>query len=312
MPRTQKLFVESLERRSLLAGDLMSSILSNTSAQANIGADQVAAQTDTSTSANVNAGLLSANASVDANTNAALNLGASGIVDNALAMANSTVDNALSTANSAVNNAVAGADNAVNNALATANNTVDNALGSANNAVDNVLATGNNAVGNVSNTVNDLTGNLNTTADNLSGNLNSTVDDVLSDTATTAGGVVSGVQNTASGAVNDLGINDIIHEVQVPTTTINNLLSDLGQVVNRPNLINELGLGNLPQNLTVGSLHGLNGLINSGGHNLNGFMHSLPAKVSHIADNAVGAVGNTAVVDSVFSRLGNIRHGLLS
>jgi len=267
MPRTQKLFVESLERRSLLAGDLMSSIISNTSAQADVGADQVAAQTDTSASANVDAGLASASTSVDANVGANLNLGLGGLVNN-----------------------VTGA---VNDLLATTDHAVDNALS------------------NATSTVNNLTGNVSNGVDDLTGNLNSTVDDVLTDTASTAGDVVSDVQNTATDAANDLGIIDIIDEVQVPTTTVNNLLNDLGQVVNRPNLINELGLNNLPNDLTVGSLHGLNGLIHSGGRNLNGFINSLPGKLSHVADNAVGSVGNTAVVDSVFSRLGHIRHGLL-
>lgn len=265
MSRVKKLGVESLERRSLLAGDLMSALGATANANPDLSLDEVAIQADAAGGGALSTGLVDASTNVGTDVDATLSLGLSGPVNDVLGFANSLLGNLQNTAG---------------------------------NALSNVTGAVGNAVDNVGDTADDLTGNVTDTADDLVDDVGDTVDDAVGD-----------VGDTTDDVADDLGLGDVIDSI-TDTTPVNDLLDNLGEVLNVDDLAGSLGLGNLPDTLTIDQVHGINGLIQSQGQNLNGFIHSLPGKVSHLTNDVGGAV-NHAGADSVFAAIGRVKHGLL-
>jgi len=339
-----KFCLESLERRTVLASDLaalMSTAAVDTSADpsanqmevsSHVGADGsayvvcMAPGTDNGISAAVNV-----DANVDANVHTDSGIAADlGLVANVDTDVNSgllgmnllnlnanvdanidpNVDANLGDLTGSINNVVGDASNLLNQTAGNVSDAVDNAVGNVSGALDDLTT-------NLDHTLSDTTDNVSGTVNNLTDGVQSAVDDVVSDVRDTTGELTDDVTNTVGDVTDNQTIPEILNGV-TSDTNVNDLVGQLVGTAHLENLADRLNLDNIiPDDLTVGDLGNhlnLNGLTNSAGQNLSGFIHSLSNQVGHALDNLPVSTSSLPVatnnssplsaVDSIFSSLG--------
>jgi hypothetical protein len=124
------------------------------------------------------------------------------------------------------------------------------------------------------------------------------------------------VMNTVGNVTDNQTISQILDDI-TDTTPVNDLIEDLAGAANLDHLVDQLNLDDIiPDDLTVGSLTdqlNMNGLLHSGGHNLNGFLHSLPNRITKITrvvdDLPVDAPTGTALSRFAYSDHSPYAHG---
>jgi hypothetical protein len=175
-------------------------------------------------------------------------------------------------------------------------------------AVDDVLNLGTSLLGSLQNVLGRTVSNAESTVGNVLGNTGDTAEHVVNNVTDTVDDLVDNVGGTVDDVTDD--VSNVVGDITADMP-LNDLLDDLGSALHVDDLAGSLGLANLSDALPVDQVHGINGLINSEGRNLNGFLHSLPNKLYHVTSDVTGAVGSTGLVDNVFTAIGQTRHGLL-
>jgi hypothetical protein len=283
-----KFCLESLERRTVLANDFAAMLMTDASlgADADVNTDYMAV----STAADVNADVDASGAGAD-------------VIANVDADLNANIDLPVDDVTGAVNDLTDTVSGVADDLTSGIGDTITHATDNVGDAVDH-------AVGDVQDTASNLLGNIGNTTNGLLGNVNQLTDDVLNDLGGTADDLVDDVTSTASG-LNLPGISDIIDDVE-DSTLVSDLVDDLASTGGLDHLVDSLNLGNIPDDLTVSDLgNSVNGLLHSGGANVNGFLHSLPNRLTHVADAlpVSQSTGALSALDNIFSNIGH--RGLL-
>jgi hypothetical protein len=298
MLRKNKLQMESLERRTVLAADIGMMFASDANADASAADQLVQVDTSAAGDASLEGDMIATtvDASADANADASL--------PDVMPM----VDDAVQTIEGAVGQVGTVADGTLDQA----NDAVDNVDGMIDDAAGNIVSAVDNAANNLGDAADNAVNNVDQTLDDALSDVDGTLNDAVGDVTTTADGVLNDLNGTLHDATENLSIDDVISDVVNAVENdaellVTEFLGDLGQATGTSAFINSLSLDAL-EGVHVSDLAdqlNLNGLINSGGRNINGFLHSLSNHVDHLADDDIANA-----VDHVFARFGNLRGAL--